>query len=94
MASLAEVCEIAVAKAADALPLSDAAAIALVFDANGDVQVHVVNVAALDAMLPALAGEGIVGATVAAADMEAALAEVEGAGERPSNPPPPMEMPK
>jgi len=95
MASLAEVCEIAAAMAADSLPLSDAAALAFVFDPNGDVQVHAVSAPALDALMPALGGEGVQGATVAADAMKAALAEIDGAGERPSQPPPnPMEMPQ
>lgn len=69
IAGIAEAAEHALMLAGQALSLDAARAVVLVFDDNGDVQVHAVEESAAEKFLGALVGDGIKGATVAAADL-------------------------
>lgn len=68
-AGIAEAAEHALMLAGASLPLDAARAVVLVFDANGDVQVHAVDESAAEKFLGGLVGDGIKAATVAAADL-------------------------
>lgn len=68
-AGIAEAAEHALMIAGQSLPLDAARAVVIVFDENGDVQVHAVNESAAEKFLAGLVSDGIEAATVAAADL-------------------------
>ncbi len=95
--SVAAAAMLAIDLAGDALPIDKARCVALCFDDDGDVQVHVVEDGAAERVRAALQGDGVTAATVAAADVAKAFAEAaEVEGElhdqnRASMPPAPMQ---